>query len=150
MRMLGDPAEAEEVTLEVYMQVWRSAASFDAKRGTVFTWLVMLTRSRAIDRLRSARTRRRAEEPIQETNEFPDPGHSPECATWISERRSKVQAAVNALPPDQRQAIELAFFDGLSHGELAERLGQPVGTVKTRIRLGMIKLRQALGPEAGL
>jgi RNA polymerase sigma-70 factor, ECF subfamily len=147
-RMLGSVAEAEEVTLEVYMQVWRSAARFDERKGTVFTWLVMLGRSRAIDRLRSLGRQRRSEEPLDGNLSVRADGDSPERASWLNQRRDKVRKAMAELSPEQREAIELAFFQGLSHGELAETLAQPLGTIKTRIRLGMIKLRQLLGSEA--
>jgi RNA polymerase sigma-70 factor, ECF subfamily len=145
---LGSVAEAEEVTLEVYMQVWRSAARFDERKGTVFTWLVMLGRSRAIDRLRSLGRQRRSEEPLDGNLSVRADGDSPERASWLNQRRDKVRKAMAELSPEQREAIELAFFQGLSHGELAETLAQPLGTIKTRIRLGMIKLRQLLGSEA--
>ena len=146
LRILGDAADAEEVTLDVYTQVWRTAASFDAGRGTTAAWLVTLARSRALDRLRSSGARKQKEEPIDTSAEARSEGALPEEACIMSQQRQIVRKALAELGPEQRQAIELAFYSGLSHRELAERLGQPLGTVKTRIRLGMIKLRQLLEP----
>jgi RNA polymerase sigma-70 factor (ECF subfamily) len=145
LRILDDVADAEEVTLDVYTQVWKTARNFDPGRGTVSAWLVMLARSRAIDRLRVASKRRRREETRDEVPDIPASTPSPEEASLLSQQRRRVRAALDTLALDQRQAIELAFFSGLSHSELAAKLGQPLGTVKTRIRLGMMKLRELLG-----
>ena len=145
LRILGEPADAEEVTLDVYTQVWRNARGFDPQRGNVTAWLVMLTRSRAIDRLRSGAGRKEREEPLEWLPDLPASAESPEQASVSSQQRRWVRAALAELSPEQREAIELAFFGGLSHGELAARLGQPLGTVKTRIRSGMMKLREVLG-----
>jgi RNA polymerase sigma-70 factor (ECF subfamily) len=145
MRILGDPFEAEEVTLDVYTQVWRSASRFDARRGTVTAWLVMLARSRAIDRLRAASPRNRFEEAGSDLGSIAGGGDGPEEASSAAEQQQLVRAAVAGLAPDQRQVIELAYFGDMSHTEIAERLGLPLGTVKTRIRLGMMKLREQLG-----
>lgn len=148
IRMLGDAADAEEVTLDVYTQVWRSAKSYNADRGTVAGWLVMLTRSRAVDRLRGRASRRKLVEPAAELREVADGGMTPEQESLAAERRRRVREALGALPAEQREALELAYFGGLSHSELAERLGHPLGTVKTRIRLGMIKMQELLGRGA--
>jgi RNA polymerase sigma-70 factor (ECF subfamily) len=148
LRVLGNTEDAEEVTLDVYTQVWRTAASYDGSRGSVGAWLVMAARSRAIDKLRSRAGRIEREQPLLD---FTDPGAgtlSPEQQSELGQRSRRVRAALNSLPPEQREAIHLAFFSGLTHGELAERLGQPLGTVKSRIRLGMIKLREELEPYA--
>ncbi len=149
VRMLGDRADAEEITADVYSQVWRTAATFDSTRGSVTTWLVMLTRSRAIDRLRTRTERWKREQAIDDQAEAADPGPAPDEASVQSEQRRMVQAALAELVPEQRRLIELAFFSGLSHSELAERTGLPLGTVKTRIRLGMLKLRERLGALEG-
>jgi RNA polymerase sigma-70 factor (ECF subfamily) len=146
LRILGDVADAEEVTLDVYTQVWRSASAFDGTRGRAASWLSMLVRSRAIDRLRSTAGRRQKEESVEEFPFAASAEQLPETASIQNEIRRQVRAALAQLSPEQRQAIELAFYSGLSHAELAEKLGQPLGTVKTRIRLGMLKLRQLLGP----
>ncbi len=148
LRILGDAADAEEVTLDVYSQVWRNPRRFDPERGTVRTWLATLARSRAIDRLRSRAARRQREEPFPERPEFPDTTACPEEAGAAGQQRRLLEAALRELAPEQREAIELAYFLGLSHSELAARLGQPLGTVKTRIRLGMMKLRDLLQPIA--
>jgi len=145
LRILGNSADAEEVTLDVYNQVWREARKFDPRRASATTWLVMMARSRAIDRLRSAAARRNREEPFAEGFEIPAPGLRPDQM----EARRLVAAALAELPAEQRVPIELAYYSGLSQTELAETLGQPLGTVKTRIRLGMMRLRAALGPYFG-
>lgn len=148
LRILGNAADAEEVTLEVYTHVWRSAGDFDAARGSVRAWLAMLARSRAIDRLRSGATRRTFERELPEAVAIVDPGILPDEAGAANQRRRFIQAALETLSAEQRQAIELAYFSDLSHSELAAKLGQPLGTVKTRIRLAMMKLRELLGPLA--
>jgi RNA polymerase sigma-70 factor, ECF subfamily len=148
LRILGNPADAEEVTLDVYSQVWRDARKFDRQRGTAGAWLATLSRSRAIDRVRSGTTRRTREEQFRPLTDFPDPAARPDEAGALEQQRRLIQAALDALAPEQREAIELAYFSGFSHSELAARLGQPLGTVKTRIRLGMMKLRELLQPIA--
>ena len=146
LRILRDPADAEEVTLDVFLQVWRSAARFDPQRASASTWLTMLARSRSLDRLRSGMTRKSREAAIDEASESASKDAVPEQQTILKFQRQRVQAAMANLEPEQRQTIELAFFGGLTHSELAKKLGQPLGTVKTRIRLGLMKLRQALAP----
>jgi RNA polymerase sigma-70 factor (ECF subfamily) len=149
LRVLGNPEDAEEVTADVYAQVWRCGRDFDATRGSAPAWLVMLARSRAIDRLRSRTTRRRAEEPLPATVEVRDTAATPDQAWIANQRREIVAAALARLSPAQRKAVELVFFAGLSHSELAETLGEPLGTVKTRIRSAMAKLRESLAPVLG-
>jgi RNA polymerase sigma-70 factor (ECF subfamily) len=145
LRILRDAADAEEITLDVYSQVWNSAATFSQQRGSVLSWLVTLARSRAIDRLRtrSAQARRR-EETIDVSAGYAAVGADPEQATAAFEQGLRIRRALGQLNPDQRQLLELAFFSGLSHSELAAHLQQPLGTVKTRIRLGMVRLRELL------
>jgi RNA polymerase sigma-70 factor (ECF subfamily) len=143
LRMLGNPADAEEVTLDTYTQVWRGASNFDERRGSVVAWIMTMARSRAIDKLRSGANRSRREEALLESDSAAaaptamQPGVGPE-----------VRAALRTLAPEQREAIEMAYWYGYSHAELAARLGQPLGTVKTRIRMGMMKLRSQLGAMA--
>jgi RNA polymerase sigma-70 factor (ECF subfamily) len=149
-RVLGNAADAEEVTADVYAQVWRSAREYSSERGTPSTWLVMLARSRALDRLRTRDTRRQRETPLDEVSSARSREEPPEEILALKQQRSIVRSAVATLAPEQREAIELSFFGGLTHSELAERLGAPLGTVKTRIRLGMIKLRQSLSAEKGV
>jgi RNA polymerase sigma-70 factor (ECF subfamily) len=143
-RVLGDLANAEEVTLDVYVQVWKGAASFDVARGSIVAWLAMLTRSRAIDRLRQAAARGRREESLDESRQIRAAISSPEQEVSLREERMRVRVALGTLPAEQRQVIEMGYFGSFSHGEIAGKLGLPLGTVKTRARLGMIKLREAL------
>ena len=144
LRIVGDPADADEVTLDVYTQVWRSARHFDSHRGTVRAWLVMVARSRAIDRIRSKAGRRRREQGSPEMPILPDTSPNPEVAAEIGQQRRIIAHALNALTVAERQLIEMVYFEGLSHSELSQRTGLPLGTVKTRIRSGMIKLREQL------
>jgi RNA polymerase sigma-70 factor (ECF subfamily) len=142
LRILNDVAEAEEAMIEVYMQVWNKAVEYDPERSTPLSWLFMLTRSRAIDRLRSGSKRGKIEESFEV--DLPSPEINPEEATLVVERRNLVRDALSKLTPQQRKAIELAYFYGLSQSEIAVRLKQPVGTVKSWMRFGMIKLRELL------
>lgn len=148
-RVLGESSAAEEVTLDVYMQVWRQANRYDAARGAFLTWLITIARSRAIDRLRASRLFQQRTEQLglTEGQQTARSFANIEEAVLLSERGRIVQAALLALPPEQREVIELGYFLGLSHSEIAERLCQPLGTVKTRARLGMMKLRETLKPK---
>ena len=148
VRVLGDQADAEEIVSDVYQQVWRTAQGFDPSRGSVLAWLTMLTRSRAIDRLRSAGSRRSKEMSFDANVDFPSSSPAPESQSIFAQERKMVREALETLVPEQREAIELAFFRGLTHVEVAEALGAPLGTIKTRIRGGMMKLREALAPVA--
>ncbi len=150
-RIAGQRADAEEVVIETFAQAWRDASRFDAARGSVAAWLITIARSRALDLVRARGRRDKATDvaALEPTAGSPamgewqsDPGDSVEQ----TERRHHVRLALELLSPTQRQAIELAYFDGLSQSEIAERLGEPLGTVKTRMRLGMLKLRDALRP----
>jgi RNA polymerase sigma-70 factor, ECF subfamily len=147
-RILRDTADAEEVTLDVYMQVWKTSASYSGDRGSVGTWLVMQARTRAIDRLRSRQSRSRVEDPLPEQSDFPGAILNPEQEALDAWQQRRVLAALRTLTAGQRQAIELAVFSGFTHTELAVRLNQPLGTVKTRVRQGMMKLRATLGELA--
>lgn len=148
LRIVRRAEDAEEVTLDVFTQVWKSAASYDASRGSVAAWLVMLARSRAIDRIRSLTPREQNERPMPDVFEPPTSQPTPERETEDSQRRRRVVSALSVLPAEQRELLQLAFFEGLTHSELAARLNQPLGTVKTRIRMGMMKLREQLEPLA--
>ncbi len=143
-RILADVADAEEVTIEVYMQVWNKAAEYDPERSTPLSWLLMLTRSRAIDKLRSGAKRSKLEDSLE--MDVPSSETDPEEATLVVERRELVRNALSKLTPQQRKTIELAYFYGLSQSEIAVWLRQPVGTVKSWMRFGMIKLRELLIP----
>jgi RNA polymerase sigma-70 factor (ECF subfamily) len=126
--------------LDISTQVWRSAANFDERRGSAIAWLTAMARSRAIDKLRGSANRNRREEALMDID-----GAAPATSSMLAGGAGEVRAALRALAPEQREAIELAYWYGYSHAELAARLGQPLGTVKTRIRMGMIKLRSQLG-----
>lgn len=145
LRIVGDRASAEEVLLDVYTQAWRQAANYDEARGAPLAWLMTIARSRAIDRIRSSKHDQQ-KDPLDAVAEISDREPSPEQATVDSERRQLVRAALETLPAEQREVVELAYYSGLSHSEIASRLGQPLGTVKTRTRLAMIKLRDMLRP----
>jgi RNA polymerase sigma-70 factor, ECF subfamily len=145
MRILNNREEAEDVLQEVFLQVWRKAADFDENRGRPFTWLVTLARSRGIDRLRTLASRERvAEAGAREVSE-----QISDAATDAlkSEQRGLVSDALAKLPDEQKRPIMLAYFDGLTQSEIATRLGAPLGTVKTRMRTGMIRLRELLAGQ---
>ena len=145
MRILNNREEAEDVLQETFLQVWRKAADFDESRGRPFTWLVTLARSRGIDRLRTLASRERvAEAGAREVSE-----EISDAATDAlkSEQRGLVSDALAKLPDEQKRPIMLAYFDGLTQSEIAARLGAPLGTVKTRMRTGMIRLRELLAGQ---
>jgi RNA polymerase sigma-70 factor (ECF subfamily) len=147
LRILGDESDAEEVTQDVFAQAWRRAGQYDESRGTVAAWLLVIARTRAIDRFRARRVR--PEGRVQDDGGLTLqqlPATDPDVASEMmaAERGLRVRRALEALPFLQRVAIELAYFEGLSQREIAERLEQPLGTVKTRMRLGLLKLRDAL------
>jgi RNA polymerase sigma-70 factor (ECF subfamily) len=149
-RILNDREEAEDVLQEVFLQVWKTASSFDEKRGRPFTWLAVMTRSRAIDRLRSQASRRRVIDESGEMVPFQDDASGGLRAVEHSERRETVSAALRQLPEAQRRTLLLAYFEGLSQTEIAERTGTPLGTIKTRMRSAMIRLRELLPGETGI
>lgn len=144
-KMLGSAEEAEEVVLDVWRQVWRQACNYDPQRGRVDTWLFMLLRSRALDRLRRLKQVERVviasqDRTVQASLQTNDPAEN----ILIAERRQQVQSALSQLPNAQRQVLELVYYQGLTQAEIATQIGQPLGTIKTRIRLGLVKLRQTL------
>ena len=146
-RILDNREAAEEVTLDVYTQVWRQAPTFDRTRGTPGAWLMTLARTRAIDRYRAGAMERGKLDSMDATSLFAGEEDDPEEAFAGLERRQLVRQALQTLSAEQREVIALAYFYGLSQSEIAEKLGQPLGTVKTRMRLGMIKLRDVLSPH---
>ncbi len=150
LRILKHPQDAEEVLMDVYMKAWKNAASYSPDRGCVQSWLVMMARSVAIDRLRQRKTRlvEAAGLTIENAPEPVSSEASPEEQTVRGQRSARVQSVLRELPSEQREAVVMAFFGGLSHSELAERLGQPLGTVKTRIRSGLLRMRNLLGEPA--
>lgn len=148
--MLGDATEAQDALQDVFLQIWRRAPSYDADQSSVFSWAMLMTRSRVIDRLR-ARGRRLhvVVSSIDDANkdaESVDASVAESAADTAdrNEEAVRVRSILNKLPADQRQAIELAFFNDLTHHEIAAQLGQPLGTIKARIRRGLLKLRERI------
>lgn len=144
-RVLADRHAAEDIAQEVFLKFWRRPSLFDSSRGRFATWLISVTRNRAIDEHR-ARRRLGRDEPGGATEADPPSAQAgdPGSLAVLAREREAVREALSSLPPEQRLAIELAYFGGLTQSEVAERLSLPLGTVKTRIRLGMRKLRAAL------
>ncbi len=137
LRVLGDTGAAEDVLQEVFLQLWRNPGAFDAARGSLGAWLAVITRNRAIDTLR----RRRPETDIEDVIV----SVAPDLAGEADRLRAaeKVRGVLGTMPSSQRSALEMAYFEGLSHSEIASKTGEPLGTIKTRIRAGLITLRKA-------
>lgn len=150
-KSLGSKEEAEEVVLDVFSQVWRIAERYDSRKARVDTWLFMLTRSRVLDRLRAMqRANKMPTVSVEATQiQLPPSSVDPVEEVLISERRTQVLAALETLPVEQRLVLELAYYQGLSQSEIAAQTGLSLGTVKTRVRLGLNKLRIALGAWNG-
>jgi RNA polymerase sigma-70 factor (ECF subfamily) len=144
VHLLRDRGQAEEVLQETFLQAWQSAGRFEPALAAVRGWLLMMARSRALDRLRASSARQRREEAAGVADGAPRTEAVGTSQLEATERGRAVRGAVGELPPEQRRCIELAFFDGLTHTQIAERLQAPLGTVKSRILLGMNKLRQGL------
>lgn len=140
-RIVANDFDAEEVAADVLWQAWRAAGAFDPSRGSVAAWLITLGRSRAIDRLRSNRVRERRPVPSEVESLAPEAGADIDLA----EQTKSVRSALTSLEPSEKAALEMAYYSDLSHAEIAEKLGIPLGTVKTRIRSAMIKMRKMLG-----
>jgi RNA polymerase sigma-70 factor (ECF subfamily) len=146
MRITGNRETAEELTIDVFHDVWRRASRYDAANSTVLGWIMNQARSRAIDRLRFENRKKRSRGVVQPLAEM---AADPCDVVELREQGEALRSALAALTPDERQAIETTFFGGLTHAEAAARLNQPLGTIKTRIRSGLHKLRQTLAAEAG-
>ncbi len=147
LRILSDASTAEEVLLDVYEQVWRQAAHYSRERGTPLAWLTTIARSRAIDRLRRGRREQQHTEPLEGVVATAHAsGASAEDDVMAGEVRAVVRKALDSLTPEQREVIELAYYGGMSHSEIAAARGLPLGTVKTRTRLGLMRLREMLRP----
>ena len=146
LRVVNDRSTAEEILLDVYTQVWRQASTYDSQRGAPLAWLMTIARTRGIDRLRSGKLEHQNRESLDAIGEISASTASPEADSVTAERRQLVRKALESLSAEQREVIELAYYQGLSHSEIALKLGQPLGTVKTRTRLGMMKLRDMLRP----
>lgn len=150
LRVVRDAQIAEDMVQEVFLRIWRKPDSYLPQRGRFVTWLTSVTRNRAVDEVRSRGRRYRHETASPEEQEREVPGDErddPALTAELSDQRRLILAAMAGLPPEQREIIELAYFGGFTQQEIAEKLGQPLGTVKTRVRLGMQKLRTALTPE---
>jgi len=152
VQIVSDEAAAEEVCQDVFLRVWERSATYRSDRGKVVTWLARISRNRAIDVLRARRVRGIAPAiAVEESLSAPaGSGADPGERLWQSLRDERVREAVASLPVDQRRALTLAFFHGYTHRQIAEILGEPLGTVKTRIRDAMIKLRGRLGEREGI
>ena len=150
LHVVGDRETAEEITQDVFYRVWENAATYRSDQAKLTTWMTSITRYRAIDILRKRQVR-----PERDSLDWEDAGlevnsglqDSPEELTELALQQHRVRAAISALPPDQQEVLALAYFRGLSHSQIAERLKQPLGTVKTRIRLAMQRLRDLLKDE---
>ena len=142
-RVLRDPSQAEEVTQEIFVEIWKQAARFDATRGSVRTWAVTIAHRRAVDRVRSEQSRRDRQTTVGAAS-LVVPA-TPEDDAIDADDRTRARAAMAKLPEAQREALELAFYDGLTHVQIADHLGVALGTVKTRIRDGLIRLRTTMG-----
>ena len=150
-RVLSDAAEAEDVVQDVFAQAWRQAARYDPARAAVSGWLLMMTRARAIDRVRARRSRPGLPHTAEATAYDPaDPALGPEAALLTAADTERVRGALDELNEAQRASIELAYYEGLTQVEIAEKLQEPLGTVKTRIRTGLLKLRSALAVKTEL
>ena len=144
LRVVRDPAQAEEVTQEAFLEAWRTAARFDPERGSALSWLLTLAHRRAVDRVRSAEAAHRRDATYHDQNRPVEHDSTAEAATTRIEAQ-RVRSAMSTLTSAQREALELAYFGGYTHTEVATMLDLPVGTAKTRIRDGLIRLRDALG-----
>jgi RNA polymerase sigma-70 factor (ECF subfamily) len=150
LKMLGDPSDAQDALQEVFVQIWSRAKTYDSEKSSVFSWAVLMTRSRAIDRLRARDRRLRvvAGPATDETMlaDATDASTAESAADTVdkNDEAAHVRSLLNNLPSEQRQAIDLAFFGHLTHHEIAARLGLPLGTIKARIRRGLLKLREQI------
>ncbi|MGA7576462.1 MAG: sigma-70 family RNA polymerase sigma factor [Terriglobales bacterium] len=138
LRVLQDTGAAEDVLQDIFMQLWRNPGAFDASRGNMAAWLAVITRHRAIDALR----RRRPENDIEDVVVSVEPDMASDADR--SRAMDKVRGALRTMPSSQRSALEMAYFEGLTHSEIADRTGEPLGTIKTRIRTGLLSLRKVL------
>jgi RNA polymerase sigma-70 factor (ECF subfamily) len=144
LRILRDAADAEDVVQETWTQVWKASATYDPHRGAVAAWLLTIARSRALDRYRSASARKRAHDSAEAGAPPPAPLADPGADSEQAQLAARIRQALETLPAEQRQVLELAYFGGLSQSEVAARLGKPLGTVKSWTRQGLSRLREAM------
>ena len=148
LRIVGDPQLAEEILQEVFFRVWQQGSGFQSNRGSLITWLLSITHNLAIDEVRKRNRRPQkadSEDPELVLGAMADESTDIEQEVWLTGVRTAIFEALDRVPKEQRDVIELAYFRGLTQREIAETLGQPLGTVKTRMRLGLQKLREQLG-----
>jgi RNA polymerase sigma-70 factor (ECF subfamily) len=136
LRVLGDTSAAEDILQEIFMQLWRKPGAFDASRGNLAPWLAVITRNRAVDVLR----KRRPQSELEDTTLTVDPDFAGEADRGLIVE--KVRSALQAMSSQQRSALEMAYFEGYSHSEISAKTGEPLGTIKTRIRSGLMQLRK--------
>jgi len=144
LRILQERGDAEDVVQDVFAQVWSQAGRYDPGRGAVAAWMLTLARSRAIDRLRARRSRPESAADSGAADSLADPAATQDLDLLSAEQVQRLRRAVDQLPEPQRVALDLAYYDGLTHAEIAARLSEPLGTIKTRIRQAVIKLRESL------
>ena len=144
VRVVRDPAQAEEVAQEAFLEIWRTASRYDVKKGSAVSWILTIVHRKAVDRVRSAEASSRRDTAYHESNITPEHDSTAEAATASMEAR-RVRQALQSLTEVQREALELAYFKGYTHTEVAGMLDLPVGTAKTRIRDGLIRLRDTMG-----
>jgi RNA polymerase sigma-70 factor, ECF subfamily len=146
-KMMGERQAAEDLVQEVFLKVWRAARSYRSERGTVRTWILSIVRNRGIDQIRATASRRRMQEKIEASAPRSQPSEA-FTETWRNSRRDRIREALEALPPEQSKILDLAYFSGCTHVEIAGLLNIPLGTVKGRMRLGIEKMRGLLLMEA--
>jgi RNA polymerase sigma-70 factor (ECF subfamily) len=153
LRMVADPGSAEELTQEVFIRVWRQGGQYQHSRGALLTWILSITHNMAIDEIRRRKRRPQIQDAGEDADQLiyglVDARADVEGQAWLGALRELVRTALDDIPASQRTAIELAYFGGLTQREIADRLGEPLGTIKTRMRLGLLKLKDRLGPAFG-
>ena len=139
-RMMGERQAAEDLLQDAFLEIWRGAATYRAERGSLRTWILSIVHNRGIDQLRSLSSRRRTQEKVEAEAPTSQPSEA-FAESWRNSQREQVRAAMSTLPPEQLKILELAYFSGYTHVEIADRLVLPLGTVKGRMRLGLKKIR---------
>ncbi len=143
-KILSNKPDADEVAMDVFKQIWNKAPDYEPGRGSPSAWLITVTRSRAIDKIRSDTKRRTTNEPL--LSDTVDNNPLPDESTLVREKRDRIERALSELTPKQRESIELAYFKGLSQSEISKQMNEPLGTIKSWMRSGMLKLKEILIP----